>query len=163
LNGQFALAEAEMSHATPVQPVGLSPCILAIRLFGAVERVAGILEGLVGVAGREDRFGERQAEVDGVFPEAAGVRQEDAGLAFHDGLRVIAEVTLKFAGGVEAPELEFDVAGAGGEGTCVLQTFCGQDGVVGEEESSEEGITAAYGVVQVNRERMVPIGFRLSA
>jgi hypothetical protein len=67
---------------SPVQPVGLSPSIFAVRLFGPVESVAGILRGLVGVAGGEERFGGRQAEVDGVFSEAAGVRQQDAGLAF---------------------------------------------------------------------------------
>jgi hypothetical protein len=43
LPGQFAFAEAQMCHAVPVQPVGLSPGILAIRLFGAVERGAGTL------------------------------------------------------------------------------------------------------------------------
>jgi hypothetical protein len=57
LAGQFALAEAQVSHAAEVQAVGLSPGILAIREFGAVERVAGILQGLGRVAGGEVRFG----------------------------------------------------------------------------------------------------------
>jgi hypothetical protein len=33
-------------------------------VFGTVERVAGVLEGLSSVTGREQRFGEGEAEVD---------------------------------------------------------------------------------------------------
>src|ERR1022692_2894025 len=120
LAGQLALAEAQVGDAAEVQAVGLPPGILTIRLFGAVERVAGILQGLTGVAGGEVRFGKGQTEIDGVFPEAAGVRQEDAGFAFRDGLGVIAEVALEFAGGMKAAELKVDVAGAVGEGAGVL-------------------------------------------
>jgi hypothetical protein len=57
LDSQFALAEAQVGHAAEVQAVGLPPGILAMRMFGAVERVAGILEGLAGVAGSEVGFG----------------------------------------------------------------------------------------------------------
>ena len=35
-----------MSHPAPVQPVGLPPGILALRLFGPVQRAAGIVKGL---------------------------------------------------------------------------------------------------------------------
>src|ERR1022692_1213448 len=107
LAGQLALAEAQVGHPAEVQSIGLSPGILAIRLFGAVERIPGILQGFARVAGGEVRFGEGQAEIDGVFPEAASVRQEGVGFAFRDGLTVIAEVALEFAGGMETAELEF--------------------------------------------------------
>ena len=110
LPGQLALAEAQVSHPAEVQAVGLSPGILAIRLFGAVERAAGILQSFPGVAGGEVRFGKGETEVDGVFPESASVRKQDAGLAFRNGLRVIAEVAAEFAGGLEAAESEFDVS-----------------------------------------------------
>ena len=109
-----------MGDAAEVQAIGLSPSILAIRMFGAVEPGAGIMQGLAGVAGGEVRFGEGQAEVDREFSEAASVRQQDASFGFRDGLRVIAEVALEFAGGVEAAELEFDGTGAVGEGAGVL-------------------------------------------
>jgi hypothetical protein len=83
-----------VGNTAEVEAVGFSPGISAIRKFGAVERVARILEALTGVADGEVRFGEGQAEVDGAFSEAASVCQEDAGFAFFDGLRVIAEVAL---------------------------------------------------------------------
>jgi hypothetical protein len=128
---QFAFAEAQVGDAAEVQPVGLSPSILAIRLFGAVERVARILQGLASVAGGEVRFGKRQTEIDGVLSEPASVRQEDASFGFCDGLRVIAEVELKFGGSMEAAELEFDFAGAVGEGAGVAQVSRGLGGIIG--------------------------------
>jgi hypothetical protein len=54
---------------SPVQPVGLSPSILAVRLFGPVESVAGILRGLVGVAGGEERFGGARRRSTEYFPK----------------------------------------------------------------------------------------------
>jgi len=120
---QLPLAEPQMSHAAEVQSIRLSPGILAIRLFGAVERVAGILQGLARIADGEIRFGKGQTNVDGVLPEPASVRQQDAGFAFRDGLRVIAEVALEFAGGVEATELQFGAARAVGEGSGILQVL----------------------------------------
>jgi hypothetical protein len=47
-----------------METVGLSPGVLAVRVFGPVERAAGVLEGLSCVTGREQRFGEGEAEVD---------------------------------------------------------------------------------------------------
>ena len=131
LAGQLALAESQVGHAAEVQAVGLSPGILAVRVHGAVERFAGILEGFVRIAGGEVRFGEGQAEVDRECPEAAGVCQEDAGFSFCDGLWVIAEVALEFAGGWEAAELEFNVAGAVGERAGVLEMMGSLGGIVG--------------------------------
>src|SRR5450432_1774445 len=104
-----------MSDAAEVEAVGFSPGVLAVGCFRAVECVAGVLEGFVGVAGGEVSFGQGEAEVYGVFSEAACVGEEDAGVGFGDGLGEIAEVTVEFGGGVEAAELEFDVARVVGE------------------------------------------------
>ncbi len=101
--------EAEVGEAAKVEAVGFSPGVLAVGCFGAVERVAGVLEGFVGVAGGEVGFGEGEAEVDGEFSEAAGVGEEDAGFGFGDGLGEIVNVAVEFAGGVEAAELEVDL------------------------------------------------------
>jgi len=90
LAGQFVLAEAQVGDAAEVETVGASPGELTVGVLGAVERVAGVLEGFARVAGREIGFGEGEADVDGVFSEAAGVGEEDAGLGFGDGLGVIA-------------------------------------------------------------------------
>ena len=113
LAGEFVLAEAEVGDAAEVEAVGFSPGVLAVGVFGAVERVAGVLEGFAWVAGGEVGFGEGEAEVDGEFSEAAGVGEEDAGFGFGDGLGEIAEVAVEFAGGVEAAELEFDLRRSG--------------------------------------------------
>jgi hypothetical protein len=121
LAGQFGLAEKHVSDAAEVETVGASPGVLKVRVLGAVERVAGVLEGFARVAGREVSFGEGEADVDGVFSEAASVGEEDAGVGFGDGLGVIAEVAIEFGGGVEAAELELDVSGAIGEGAGVLK------------------------------------------
>jgi hypothetical protein len=48
-------------------------------------------------------------KVDGVFAEAAGVCQEDAGFAFSNELPVVLEVAITSTGCMEAAELEFDV------------------------------------------------------
>jgi hypothetical protein len=114
-----------VSHAAEVQAIGLPPGILAIRLFGAVEGIAGILEGLPGVARGEVRFGKGQAEVDGAFPETACVRQEDASVALRDGLGMVPEVAGEFAGGMEAAELEFDHSATVREGLCFMKVMGG--------------------------------------
>jgi hypothetical protein len=102
LPGELFFAEPQVGDAAEVQAIGLSPGVLAIRVFGTVERVAGVLEGLSCVTGREERFGEGEAEVDGVFPEAAGICQEDAGLGFGNRLRVVSQMPKDVAGRVEA-------------------------------------------------------------
>ena len=63
--------------------------------------------------------------------------------AFRDGLRVIAEVALEFAGGLEAAELEFDSAGVVGESAGVLQVLGGLGGIVRNQQEGEEGVAAA--------------------
>jgi hypothetical protein len=102
--------EAEMSDTAEVEAVGFSPGVLAVWRFRAVERVAGVLESFVGVAGGEVGFGKGEAKVDGEFSESAGVGEQDASFGFGDGSGEIAEVAVEFAGAVEAAELEFDVA-----------------------------------------------------
>ena len=52
LPGELAFAEAQVGDAAEVQAIGLSPGVLAIRVFGPVERAAGVPEGLFCVAGR---------------------------------------------------------------------------------------------------------------
>lgn len=99
-------------------------------MFGPVERVAGVLKRFTSVAGGEVGLGQGQADVDGVLPKAAGVRQEDAGLALRDGLQEITQVPVEFTGGVKAAELEIDISGAGGEGAGLLQALGGLDGIV---------------------------------
>ncbi len=59
LAGEFALTESEVGEAAEVETIGLSPGVFAIRVFGAIERVAGVLEGFSRVAGVEVRFSER--------------------------------------------------------------------------------------------------------
>ena len=62
-----------MGDAAEVESIGFAPGVLAVGSFGTVERVAGVLEGLVRVAGGEVGFGQGEAEVDGVLAESAGV------------------------------------------------------------------------------------------
>jgi hypothetical protein len=64
LAGELAFAEAQVGESAEVETIGLSPGVLAVRVFGPVERAAGVLEGLSCVTGREQRFGEGEAEVD---------------------------------------------------------------------------------------------------
>jgi len=137
LAGEFLLAEPLVSDAAEVKAIGFSPGVLAVRCFRSVERIAGVLESFVGVAGREVSFGKSEAEVDGVFSEAAGVGEEDSGFGFGDGLGKIAKMALEFAGRVEAAELKFDVAGAIGEGASVLKVLSGLGWIVGKEEPSK--------------------------
>jgi hypothetical protein len=162
LAGELALAEAQVGQAAEVETIRLSPSVLAVGVFGAVERVAGVLEGFAGVAGREVRFGEREAEVDGVAPEAAGVRQEDAGFGFGNCLGEISQMPVEFAGRVEAAELEFDVSGAAGEGAGVLKAPRGLGGIVRKEEPGEKGVAAAESGVIVVAGRELPVGLRLA-
>jgi hypothetical protein len=61
-------------------------------------------------AGVEQGFSEGEADVDGVFAETAGVRQQDAGFGFGNGLEVIAQMSMEFAGCMEAAELEVDIS-----------------------------------------------------
>ena len=162
LAGEFAFAEAEVGEAAEVETIGLSPGVFAIGVFGAIERVAGVLEGFACVAGGEVRFSEREADVDGVPSEAAGVRQEDAGIGFGDGLGVIAKMLVEFAGRVEAAELEFDYAGAVGEGAGVLKVPRGLGGIVRKEEPGEEGVAPAKSGVVVGTDHPLPVGQRLA-
>ena len=53
--------EPKVSDAAEVQAIGFSPGISAVGCFRAVERVAGVLEGFVGVSGPEVGFGKGQA------------------------------------------------------------------------------------------------------
>jgi hypothetical protein len=57
-------------------------------------------ERLAGVAGAEVRFSKGQTEADAVFPETASVRWKDARFGLSDGLAVVAEVAMEFAGGI---------------------------------------------------------------
>jgi hypothetical protein len=87
------------------------------------------------VAGREEGFGEGDAEVNGEPSEAAGVSEKDAGFGFGDGLAEIVEVTVEFAGGVEAAELESHLSGTVSERAGVLKVLGGLGGIVRQEES----------------------------
>jgi len=102
LAGEFGLAEALVGYAAEVQTVGFSPGVLAIGFFREIERFTGVLQRFVRVAHDEASLGEGEPEVDGIFSEAAGVGQEDAGFGFVDGLRVVSEMPLDFAACVEA-------------------------------------------------------------
>ena len=79
--------------------------------------------GLVTHRLREERFGERKAELDRVFSETASIGQKDAGFGFGNRLRVISQMPVKFAGRVEAAELEIDYAGVAGECTGFLKVL----------------------------------------
>jgi hypothetical protein len=161
LECKLALAETQVGEAAEVEPVGLSPGVLAVRVFGAVERVAGVLEGFARVSGREESFGEGHTEFDGVFPEAAGVRQENAGFGLGNGLPVVPQVQVKLAGGVKAAELEFDHAGAVSEGTGVLKVLGRLGRIVCKEEPGEERIGAADAVTLAEAYHGLPVGLRL--
>jgi hypothetical protein len=162
LPGEFVLAQAEVSDAAEMEAVGFSPGVLAVGRFRAVERVAGVLEGFMGVTGGEVGFGQGEAEVDGVFSEAAGVGEEDAGFGFGDGLGEVVEVTIQFGGGVEAAELELDIARAVGEGAGLLKVLGRLGGILRKEEYCEESMTAAeVGVVVVGC-RELTVGLRLA-
>ena len=137
LPGQFPLTQAKMRDPAEMQPVGLPPRILALGRFGPVESIPGILQRLARFGRGEISLGERDAEIDGEFAEAAGVGEQDASFTFSDGLSEVAEMALKFRGGVEATELEFNVAGAAGEGAGALEVRRGAGGIVGKEKSSE--------------------------
>ena len=135
LAGEFLLAEPLVSDAAEVKAIGFSPGVLALGRFRSVERIAGVLEGLMGVSSREVGFGESEAKVDGVFSEAAGVGEEDAGFGFGYRLGEVAEMALEFTGSVEGAKLEFDVSRAIGEGAGILKVLGGLDGIVRNEES----------------------------
>ena len=143
LAGELGFFEANVSETTEVEAVGLAPGVSAIGGFGEVEGFAGVLEGLLRFRGGEVGFSEGEAEVDGEFSEAAGVGEEDAGFGFGDGLGVVAEVTVEFGGGVEAAQLELDLAGAVGKGAGFLKVLGGLGGIIWEEEAGEEGVAAA--------------------
>jgi len=46
LAGDLPFAKAQVGEAAEVETIGSSPGVSATRLFGAVERVTGVLEGL---------------------------------------------------------------------------------------------------------------------
>jgi hypothetical protein len=128
LAGEFGFAKTEVGEAAEMETVGLAPGVLAVGFEGEIEGFAGSLESFLEVAGGEVGFGEGNADIDGVFAEAAGIGEEDAGFAFGDALGEIADVTGEFAGGLETAELEFNVAGSLGECAGLLQVFrrCGE-------------------------------------
>ena len=64
LDGKFALPKLVVGDPAEVETVGLSPGVLAIGMFGAVESVAGVSESFARVAGGEESFGEGEAEID---------------------------------------------------------------------------------------------------
>ena len=82
LDCKLALAKPPVGQSAEVKTIGLSPGVLAVRMFRPVERISRVLESFAGVAGGEVSFGESEAEVDGGLAEAAGVREENAGFAF---------------------------------------------------------------------------------
>jgi hypothetical protein len=135
---------------------------LTVRVLGAVERAAGVLEGFARVAGREVSFGEGEADVDGVFSEAASVREEDAAVGFGDSLGVIAEMRVEFGGRVCAAELELDVSGAVGEGAGVLKVLSGFGGFVSEDKKGQKGIGAAESVAIVIAKAPLSVGLGLA-
>ena len=117
LAGEFGFAKTQVGEAAEIQAVGLPPGVLAVGFEGEIESFAGGLESFLEVAGGEIGFGEGDADVYGVFAAAASVGEEDAGFAFGDGLLKVAEMSGEFAGGLEAYELELDVARSFGECT----------------------------------------------
>jgi hypothetical protein len=131
-------------------------------VFGAVERIAGVLESFSGVAGGEMGFGEREAEVDRVLFKAAGVSEEDAGFAFGDGLGVVSQMAVEFAGRVEAAKLEIDVSRTAGESAGVLQASGGTGRIIRKEELGEKSVGAAESVVVMIAHCKLPVGLRLS-
>ena len=103
----------------------------------------------MGVARGEVGFGEGETEVDGGPSEAAGVGEEDAGFAFGDGLREIAEMAVEFGSGVEAAELELGLFGSIGEHPRVLKVLGGLGRIFGQEEPGEDDVTAAKSSAEV--------------
>jgi hypothetical protein len=64
LAAQFALAKLEVRETAKVETIRLSPGILTVWMFGAVEGIAGVLQGLVRVGGRNEGFSKDIAEGD---------------------------------------------------------------------------------------------------
>jgi hypothetical protein len=145
-----------------MEAVGFPPRVLAIGRFRAVERIAGVPEGLAGVARSEERFGESEAEIDGEPSEAAGVGEQDTGFGFGNGLGEIAEMAVQFAGGAEAAELELDVSRMVGEAAGVLKMLGGSGGIVGKEEPGQESVAAAEIGAPVAVDRPLPVGLCLA-
>jgi hypothetical protein len=79
----------EVGETAKVETVCLSPSILTVWMFGAVEGIASVLQGFARVAGCEEGFGEDDAELDREPSEAAGVREKDAGFGFDNCLGVV--------------------------------------------------------------------------
>lgn len=136
LECELLFAEAQVGEAAEVETVGLAPGVLAIGLLGFVEGGAGVLKGSLRVSGAEERFGEGDAEVDGVLSEAAGVGQENAFFGIGDGLRQILEMLMQFTSCQETAELKIDVARAVGEGSGAVEVLGGAGGVIGQEKAS---------------------------
>ncbi len=67
-----------------------------------------------------------------------------------------------FAGGMEAAELEFNGAGAVGEGASISQLLGGLRGIVGYDDQGEAGVTAAGLVAPVAPNRDLTDGSRLT-
>ncbi len=162
LAGKLALAEPQVSETAKVETLRLAPCVGAVWFFGAVERVASVLQSFACVAGGEQRLGEGEPEVDREFSEATRVCEEDASLRFGNSLGIIPEMQLKLAGRVEAAELEFDVTRAVGEGTGVVQVLASLGGTFRKEEPGEEGIATAEGILIAVPDRRLPVGFGLT-
>ena len=143
LESQLALAEAQVRDAAEVETVGLSPGILTVRMLGAVESFAGVLEGFARVTSRKQYLGEGEAEVDREFSESAGVGQKKARFGLDDRLRVVLNLCLDFRGRSKAAELEIDVSGAVGECAGFLQALSSLCEVIRKKETHKEGVAAA--------------------
>jgi hypothetical protein len=162
LDGKLAFAQPPMGQSAEVKTIGLSPGVLAIRLVRPVKRIAGVLESLAGVCRGEIRFGQGEAEVDGVFAEAASVRQENARFGFENRFWIIPQMPVEFAGRLEATELVFDYAGVVGEGAGVLKVTFGLGGIVRKEEPGEEGVAPAKFADVVGTDHALPVGQHLA-
>jgi hypothetical protein len=161
LAGQLAFAEAQVGESAEVETVGLAPGVLAVGRFRPVERFAGFLERLAGVAGGKVCFGEREADVDGVFSEPAGISQAESGFAFRNCLLVVSQVSLEFASCVETAKLEFDIAGTVCERKGVLKVPGRLGGIAQKEEPHEKRVAKAKIVVIVAREGELPVALCL--
>jgi hypothetical protein len=149
LAGKVALAEAHMGDAAEVESVSFAPGIGAVGFLGAVESFAGVLQGLASIASGEEDFGKSDAKFDRVPAETAGVSQQDASISFLDRFGIVLEVELKFEGGLEAAELELDIACVVGEGARILEMLGRLSVVIGDPEASEQGIATAQCVTPV--------------
>jgi hypothetical protein len=107
-----------------------------------VEGGASVLQGPGGFARGKQAFGQGQSQVDRVLAEAAGIGKKNAGLAFRDRLRVVAERALQLARGVKTAKLEFHTAGTRGKGPRIREMARSPDWVI-LADSRQESIASA--------------------